>query len=248
MQSALSKLIRPPGWNSRLGTGRSWTDTLCGPSKTTAFMVFSAILVQERALLSVWVPEGYLAAARSRSSIENLDERGRLYTTCWPGRTTFSLALSFRPGNRTSAAAVPASAPKGHLFDFCGERWAPGPGSSSVQSVTPCRFSALCGVRRGCVAALHVCVTSACPPTGRICFVASQFATTILNPRPAVEATGSRKLYVPSISGVSSSCKTARQRLSRNSVAGQWYNTDFPGNARDFLCWIFTPGNSSFSL
>lgn len=144
------------------------------------------------------------------------------------------LTLSFRPGNRASAAAVPASPPKGHLFDFCGERWAPGPGSSSVQCVTPCRFSALCGVRRGCVATLHVRVTSACPPTGRICFVVSHSAMSILNPRSASEATGTRNLYVPSISGLSSTWKTARERLSRNSVAGQWYNTDFPGNAQGF--------------
>lgn len=192
-------------------------------------MVFSAISVQERALLSVWVPEGYLAA-RSRSSIENLDERGKLDTTCWPRRTTFSRALF--SALETVPRLLPClPPPKGHLFDFCGERWAPGPGSSSVQSVTHCRFSALCGVRRGCVATLHVRVTSACPPTGCICLVVSQSAMTVMDPRPTPEATGSRNVYVSGIPGLSSTWKTARERLSRNSVAGQWYNTDFPGNA-----------------
>lgn len=36
----------PFGLDLRLGTGRSCTDTLCGPSKTTAFMVFCAISLQ----------------------------------------------------------------------------------------------------------------------------------------------------------------------------------------------------------
>lgn len=45
------------GGVSRLGIGRSWTETLCGPSKTTAFMVVGdvdmVLLVVERGSFSM---------------------------------------------------------------------------------------------------------------------------------------------------------------------------------------------------
>lgn len=97
----------PSGWNSRLGTGRSWTDTLCGPSKTTAFMVLWAILFYIRD----GAPVSTNRQAMGSLWIENLDGRG--VRGLAPVLNELFASKRYRASGRPARPCVQVSAGKG---------------------------------------------------------------------------------------------------------------------------------------